>query len=74
MLHVTAKSFGPRPVDGVACVHGRQAAHQHGHFRLFDLGSTNGTRVNSRLVRQPMLLEKDDVVQLGDNTRLRFVK
>jgi len=47
---------------------------QNGHFRLYDLGAANGTRVNNRLVRQPVLLEKDDVVQIGDNTRLRFVK
>jgi len=47
---------------------------QNGHFRLYDLGSKGGTRVNNRLVRQPVLLEKDDVIQFGDSTRLRFVK
>jgi len=47
---------------------------QNGHFRLYDLGAANGTRVNNRLVRQPVLLEKDDVIQFGDNTRMRFVK
>jgi hypothetical protein len=63
-------------IDGDTTV-GRNHAkieEQNGHFRLYDLGSTNGTRVNNRLVRQPILLEKDDVIQLGDNTRLRFVK
>jgi hypothetical protein len=47
---------------------------QNGHFRIYDLGSTNGTRVNERLVRQPVLLEANDVVQFGDHTTLRFVK
>ncbi len=46
---------------------------QNGHFRIHDLGSTNGTRVNSHRVREPVMLEADDVVELGDNTRLRFV-
>jgi hypothetical protein len=47
---------------------------QNGHFRIHDLASKNGTRVNGRLVRQPVLLEADDQVQFGDNTILRFVK
>jgi hypothetical protein len=46
---------------------------QNGHFRLYDLGSTSGTRVNSHAVRQAVLLEPDDMVELGDNTRLQFV-
>jgi len=46
---------------------------ENGHFRLIDLGSANGTRVNNRIVRQTVLLEQDDVVQLGDNTVLRFL-
>jgi hypothetical protein len=46
---------------------------QNGRFRLHDLGSTNGSKVNNHRVRQPMLLEADDEIQLGDNTHLRFV-
>lgn len=46
---------------------------QNGRFRLHDLGSTNGTKVNGRLVRQPVLLEPDDRIEFGDNTRLTFV-
>lgn len=46
---------------------------QNGRFTLYDLGSTNGTRLNSRRVRQPEALESDDVIEFGDNTRLRFV-
>ena len=46
---------------------------QNGHFRLIDLGTKNYTRVNSRIVRQPIMLEPDDEIQLGDNTKLRFL-
>jgi hypothetical protein len=46
---------------------------QNGRFRITDLGSTNGTRVNGRRVKEPLLLEPDDVIEMGDNTRLRFV-
>lgn len=46
---------------------------QNNHFRLIDLGSQNRTRVNGKVVRQPVLLEADDEIQLGDNTSLRFV-
>ena len=52
--------------------HGK-IVEQNGHFRLYDLGSTSGTRVNSRTVRQAVLLEPDDVIELGGNTRLQFV-
>jgi len=45
----------------------------NGHFRLHDLGSVNGTSLNGRRLRQPSLLEADDEILLGDNTRLRFV-
>lgn len=46
---------------------------ENGHFRITDLGSTNGTRVNGEKVRAPLLLEPDDVIELGDNVRFRFV-
>lgn len=46
---------------------------QNNHFRLHDLGSTNGSKVNQRPVRQPALLVSDDEIQLGDHTTLRFV-
>lgn len=44
-----------------------------GQFRLIDLGSKSLTRVNGHVVREPVLLETDDEIQLGDNTVLRFV-
>lgn len=48
-------------------------AEENGHFTLTDLGSTNGTWVNGYRVRQPMLLEVNDEIRLGDNTYLTFV-
>lgn len=46
---------------------------QNGHFKLVDLAAKNNTRVNGHIVRQPVLLEQDDDIQLGDNTHLRLV-
>jgi hypothetical protein len=47
---------------------------QNGHFRLVDLGADNHTRVNDQIIRQPVMLDHGDEIQLGDNTHLRFVK
>ena len=55
---------------------GRQHAkiiEQNGHFKLVDLGAKNYTRVNGRIVRQPVLLQAGDEIQLGDGTTLQFV-
>ena len=46
---------------------------QNNHFKLIDLGSANATRVNDRIVRQPVMLEQNDIVQLGENTVMRFM-
>ena len=46
---------------------------KNGYFRIIDLGSTNGTRLNGNRLRQPELLDADDEIQLGDNTVVRFV-
>lgn len=46
---------------------------QNGHFKIIDLGAKNNTRVNGHVVRQPVLLEPDDEIQLGDDSHLRFV-
>ena len=40
-----------------------------GRFVLYDLGSSNGTRINNRLV-QKQTLEDDDVIRIG---RTEFV-
>lgn len=54
--------------------HHAKIAQQGEHFKLFDLGSDNGTRVNNRLVRQPVMIEKDDKIQFGEGVPLRFIK
>ncbi len=46
---------------------------ENGHYTLYDLGSTNGTWVNGYKVRQPMLLDINDEIRLGDNTFMKFV-
>ena len=46
---------------------------KNGQFRLIDLGSKSLTRVNGQVVREPVLLETDDEIKLGDNTVLRFM-
>jgi hypothetical protein len=46
---------------------------QNNHFRFYDLGGKNGSRINDRRVRQPILLAPNDKVQMGDNTVMHFV-
>ncbi len=46
---------------------------ENGHFRLVDLGSRTGTRLNGHVVRQPVMLASDDEIQFGDDTVVRFV-
>ena len=50
-----------------------KVVERQGRFWLYDLGSTNGTRLNGRLLREPTLLEPDDEIQFGDHIRVRFV-
>ena len=45
---------------------------KNGVYVLRDLGSTNGTRLNGKRVVEPVTLETDDIIELGDNTRLTF--
>jgi hypothetical protein len=55
---------------------GRQHAkivEQNGHFKLVDLGTKNYTRVNGKVIRQPMMLEPNDEIAFGDNSVMRFV-
>ena len=59
--------------DGTVSREHAKIVEQNGRFRLHDLGSSNGTKVNGRMVREPVLLEPDDKVEFGDNSRLTFV-
>ena len=42
------------------------------HFTIYDRASKTGTYVNGNRLEGPMLLDHDDVVEIGD-TRLRFI-
>lgn len=59
--------------DGTVSREHAKIVEQDGRFRIHDLASKNGTRVNGRVVRQPVLLEPDDKIEFGDNTRVTFV-
>lgn len=43
------------------------------HFKLMDLGSTNGTWLNGKLVRQPVALQSEDEIRFGDSFKVQFV-
>lgn len=40
---------------------------EHGQFVLYDLGSTNGVRVNGVPMRQPVPLRNNDIVGIGEH-------
>ncbi len=51
----------------------RMVSHRHArlfyearHFMLVDVGSTNGTRLNGRLIDKPVVLQAGDQVGIGD--------
>ena len=43
-----------------------------GEFFLEDLGSTNGTYINGKQVRKPVLLKDGDLVSFGENNVFEF--
>ena len=45
---------------------------ENGHFKLFDLDSTNFTRVNGHIIKKPFLLEYEDEIQFGDEIKMIF--
>lgn len=62
-------------LSGDRCVSREHALvrEEHGHYTLFDRGSTTGTYVNGHPVKGPVLLHHGDEITMGQ-TRLRFVK
>jgi pSer/pThr/pTyr-binding forkhead associated (FHA) protein len=54
----------PLPDDTVSVRHARLSYH-HGQWWLEDLGSTNGTRLNSELVSIPTVVINGDQVECG---------
>ena len=45
---------------------------ERGHFTIYDRGAKTGVYINGKRLRQPMLLDHGDEIEMGD-TRLRFV-
>lgn len=58
--------------DRTVSRHHAKVVEQNGHFKIYDLGSESGTKVNGHIIRQPMLLETNDEICLGDNITMRF--
>lgn len=54
----------PLPDDTVSVRHAR-LSHHHGQWWLEDLGSTNGTRLNSEKVSIPTVVINGDLVECG---------
>ena len=52
--------------------HTRIERTAHGHFLIEDLGSTNGTRVNGKLITGPRVLRDGDEIEVG-KTRLKLI-
>jgi hypothetical protein len=59
--------------DSKVSKHHAKIIEERGHFRLVDLASTNGTYVNGKSVRQPVLIYPDDTIRFGDRFKVRFV-
>lgn len=72
---VVGRAPGADIVIGASYVSGRHARFNLMGSNLFveDLGSTNGTAVNGRLIAEPVALRDGDVVNVGDVAmRVRF--
>lgn len=65
---IVGRSPGADIVIGASYVSGRHARFSLMGQNLFveDLGSTNGTAVNGRLISDPVALRNNDVVNVGD--------
>lgn len=57
-----------------ACVSRRHAALRAlgDHYTLYDLGSSNGTRVNGADLREPVLLQPGDSIELGGEVTVLY--
>lgn len=59
--------------DSMVSKHHAKIVEERGHFRLVDLGSTNGTWVNGSMVREPVLLYPNDELKFGKNEKVHFI-
>jgi class 3 adenylate cyclase len=80
-LVLTDKSILGRSTDASLCIQETKVSREHaivqhraGHFELTDLGSSNGTMVNDKVLHRhvPQALYDNDEISIG-NTLLRFV-
>lgn len=62
-----------RLMDPEISKHHAKIIESGGHYKLLDLGSTNGTWVNEKVVSGPVMLRSDDEVRFGDSYHLQFV-
>jgi hypothetical protein len=53
--------------------HHAKIIEQNGRFTIVDLGSTNGTWLNGKLIREPKLLHTNDEICLGDSYKTSFL-
>jgi pSer/pThr/pTyr-binding forkhead associated (FHA) protein len=59
--------------DYVSSVHAQLNHRSDGAWVLRDMGSTNGTFVNSSRITEPTVVTPDDVIRIGDvQMRLEF--
>jgi hypothetical protein len=59
--------------DDSVSKHHLKIIEQNGRFKLVDVAGRNSTKLNGKVIRQPILLEHDDRLQLGRNTHLHFI-
>jgi hypothetical protein len=53
--------------------HAKIVQEKENLFRLYDLGTKNGTWLNGRRLNQPVLLEADDEIRLGTEVKVVFL-
>ncbi len=53
--------------------HHAKIVEENQHFRIIDLGSTNGTWLNGKLVRQSVAIQSEDQIRFGDTYKVQFV-
>lgn len=59
--------------DSKVSKHHAKIVERNGHFTIIDLGSTNGTWLNGKLVRDPRLLHTNDSLRFGDSYKTNFI-
>lgn len=58
---------------GVSRYHAKLEYTENGKWKIQDLGSTNGTRLNGKMIQEPVILEPGTEITIGEQ-RIRFDK